>query len=140
MKKLFCILLCLLMTMTVVSCAQKAPEPVEKKYDLSTKEIADDMDIEIIDHKGKVWISAENIDTILVCFEESRGRYLEIRVDEKGEKQLKRAIRNKKRELSLVIDGEELATDLTRHEYYYDCIVYEAEYDDVMKCFNAIKK
>lgn len=139
MKKLFCILLCALILIPVAACAEKTPTPIEKKYDLSEKEISDDMDIQIVDQKGEIWIEAENIDSIFVCYEESKGRYLEVRVDEKGAKKLKRVSKKKNRELSLVINGEVMATPITKHEYYNDCIVYIAEYAEIMNCFNAVK-
>lgn len=137
MKKLICILTCLVLAACVVACAK--PTPKEEKKELAHREIPDGVEIMIIDDDGTVWLETEHVEGAYICYEESRGRFFELRVNENGQKQLKKAVRKKNRELSLVINGVIEATPVTRHEHYHDCIIYKDEYSEMMRCFNLLK-
>lgn len=136
MKKLFCVFMCFMLTACLVACAKPV---IDEKRELASREIPENMDLMIIDDEGTIWVEKEQITGVYVCYEESRGRFLEIRVDSKGEKALKKAFRKKNREISFVVDGEMMAYPLALHEHYPNCVIYKADYQEIMRCFNAIQ-
>lgn len=137
MKKLFCVIMCFVLATCLAACAKATV--IDEKRELASREIPEELDLMIIDNEGTIWVEKEQITGVYVCYEESRGRFLEIRVDSKGEKELKKAFRKKSRELNFVVDGEIMAYPLTLHEHYPNCVIYKDDYQEIMRCFNAIQ-
>lgn len=133
MKKLFCILFSLVLALGLAACKEEKQEP--QRYELAQKTIREDGDFKVMDEDGTVWLEKEHIEKVFVCYEESKGRYLELKLTKDGIGVFKKANRKKNGNLSVVLNDKLLATPLEKYE---DSAIVLGEYEYIMNCFNEI--
>ena len=138
MKKLICILMCLLLAFGLVACGEKNDSEKYNILVLAEKNIEQGREFKVIDQDGNTIVDNEDVEKVLVSFEESRDRYLEIMLTKNGKRNVKKASKKKNCVLTITLDGENLVSPVLLDEIEEKSVIALGEYEDVMSWFNAI--
>lgn len=139
MKKIVCLILCIGVVFGFVGCARVDDDSGEYKIlELTENKIPDEREFAVVDQKGNVILSNADVEKVLVVYEKSKDRYLELRLTEDGTKKLKKALKPKDAELSITLSGEKLASPVIKDDIEENSAIVLGEYEDVMDWFNAI--
>ncbi len=139
MKKIFCLFVCVLLTMTFVACGDSDTVSDEFRIlELAEKQLLDDIDFKIIDQDGNVCLENQDIESVLVTYQKEKNRYLELSLTKEGLKEFKKALKHKDAVLTMTVNGEKLASPIILDDIEEKSAIILGEYEDVMKWFNAI--
>lgn len=142
MKKLLCIIIiCILAVTGLASCKDVIDEGSGEYYilELTENKISDEKEFAITDEKGTVWLENTDVDKVLVVFEKSKNRYLELRLTDDGAKKFKKALKkNKDSVLSITLGGEVLASPVVADDAEENSVIVTGEYEDVISWFNIL--
>lgn len=140
MKKLFCILLCLGIIFSFVGCREIGDQGSGefRILELTEKKIPDTKEVTVVDASGNVILDNADIDKVLVVFEKSKDRYLELRLNKDGAKDFKKALKQQDAELSIMLNGEKLTSPVIADDVEDHSAIVLGEYEDVMHWFNSI--
>lgn len=141
MKKLLCIIICILAVTGLVGCKDVIDEGSGEYYilELTENKISDEKEFAITDEKGTVWLENTDVDKVLVVFEKSKNRYLELRLTDDGAKKFKKALKkNKDSVLSITLGGEVLASPVMADDAEENSVIVTGEYEDVISWFNIL--
>lgn len=148
MKKLLCGVLCVLMAICFFGCKSKTEE-LSDQYNIlelteEEKNVNESLEFKIVDEDGTVWIEREHVTRVLVSFEKSRNRYLELKLNEDGIKKLKKALKGN-RTLTIMVNDEPLlsydgveATNVQLDDLEERSAIVLGEYKDVISWFNIL--
>lgn len=140
MKKLICLILCVGVVLSFTSCGRLG-ENLSDEYrilELTENKIPDERDFAVVDKSGNEILINADVEKVLVVFEKSKDRYLELRLTDSGAKKLKKALRAKDAELSITLSGEKIASPVVADDVEKNSAIVLGEYEDVMDWFNAI--
>lgn len=140
MKKLLCVLMALLIPICFIACRDIGDEGSGefRILELTENKIPDERNFTVIDQKGNVVLKNADVEKVLVVFEKSKDRYLELRLTEDGAKKFKKAIKKKDAVLSIALDGNAIASPVLRDDAEENSAIVLGNYEDVMDWFNAI--
>ena len=141
MKKLLCIIICILAVTGLAGCKDVIDEGSGEYYilELTENKISDEKEFAITDEKGTVWLENTDVDKVLVVFEKSKNRYLELRLTDDGAKKFKKALKkNKDSVLSITLGGEVLASPVVADDAEENSIIVTGEYEYVISWFNSL--
>ncbi len=144
MKKLLCVLLSIGICLSFSACGSgsnaDSSEMLEenKKFELSQNEIYEGIDFKITDEEETVWLEAEHIDKALVSYEESGRRYLELRFTKEGLKKFKKAFRNKKGDLSIIVNDKIVIGPIIKSDLDENSAIVIGEQEEVVRWYNII--
>ncbi len=141
MKKLFCIMLCLLSAFCFSGCKDAADNGSGEYYilELTENKIPDEAQFKITDDDGTVWLENGDVDKVLVVFEKDKNRYLELKLTRGGAKKFKKALKhNKDGVLSIMLGDEKLASPVIADDAEDDSAIVLGEYEDVISWFNRL--
>lgn len=142
MKKLLCIIIiCILAVTGLAGCKDVIDEGSGEYYilELTENKISDEKEFAITDEKGTVWLENTDVDKVLVVFEKSKNRYLELRLTDDGAKKFKKALKkNKDGVLSITLGGEVLASPVMADDAEENSVIVTGEYEDVISWFNSL--
>ena len=142
MKKLLCIIIiCILAVTGLAGCKDVIDEGSGEYYilELTENKISDEKEFAITDEKGTVWLENTDVDKVLVVFEKSKNRYLELRLTDDGAKKFKKALKkNKDGVLSITLGGEVLASPVVADDAEENSVIVTGEYEDVISWFNIL--
>lgn len=143
MKKILCIIFCLLMAFSFVGCKKGVEElsstiePI--KVELMSRSLTDEYKFAIVDDEGTVWLENADVSSVLIMYKKGQNRYLELRFTKEGTSKFKKAVRkNKKGTLSITLDGEVLASPVTANEETPEYARVDSVYEDVIGWFNTL--
>lgn len=109
-----------------------------KILELTEKPIPAERKFAVVDADGNVVISNADVEKVLVVFEKSKDRYLELRLTEEGAVKFKKAENKKDAQLSITLDGQTIASPVVADDIEENSAIVLGEYEDVMDWFNAI--
>lgn len=139
MKKVLCIVICMLTAFCFVGCKEEAQESAPILIELMSKTPTDEYDFAIVDDKGTVWIENSDVSSVHIMYKKGQNRYLELRFTEEGTKKFKKAVKmNKKGILSIMVDGEILVSPVTVNEENSEYAIADSVYEDVIGWFNKL--
>jgi len=139
MKKLFCLMLCIGLCFSFVGCGRVGDHSGEYRIlELTENKIPDDREFAVVDKDGDEILTNADVEKVLVVFEKSKDRYLELRLTKDGAKKLKKALKPKDAELSITLSGEKIAGPVIADDVEVNSAIVLGEYEDVMDWFNAI--
>lgn len=152
MKKLLCIIICLLIPLCFVGCKDSgetlsetplASNPSSKSYEktleLTTRTITDAHDFAIVDDSDMVWLTNDDVQDVLVIYEKGKDRYLELRFTEDGSKKFKKAVKKAKDStLKIMLDGEVLVPSVVANAEKSEYAKADGAYEDVINWFNKL--
>lgn len=139
MKKLFCLMLCIGLCFSFVGCGRVGDDSGEYRIlELTENKIPDVRDFAVVDKDGDEILTNVDVEKVLVVFEKSKDRYLELRLTKDGAKKLKKALKPKDAELSITLSGEKIAGPVIADDVEENSAIVLGEYEDVMDWFNAI--
>ena len=139
MKRFLCTLICLLLALTFVACGEKDTVSDEFRIlELAEKQLLSDIEFKVVDGEGTVWLENQDIEKVLVTYQEEKNRYLELRLTNDGLKKFKKGLKNKDTVLSITIDGEVLTSPVILDDIEENSAIVLGEYEDVMYWFNTI--
>lgn len=141
MKKLLCIIMCILTAFCFVGCKDKdeglSDEP--PLIELMARTLTDEFDFAIVDDKGTVWLENDDVAQVLVMYKKGQNRYLELRFTEEGAKTFKKAVKKTKDgALSITVDGEVLVPAVTANQETPEYARADSIYEDVIGWFNKL--
>lgn len=140
MKKLFCLILCLTALFCCCGCSNLLDEGSGeyKILELTENKIPDDREFSVVDNNGNTVLINQDVDKVMVVFEKSKDRYLELRLTDEGAKKFKSALKQKDTVLTITIDGEKLASPVIADDAEDKSAIVLGEYKEVMSWFNKI--
>ncbi len=140
MKKIFCVLLCLGLIFCFAGCRELGSQDSGefRILELTEKKIPNTKEVTIVDTDGNTILDNADIEKVLVVFEKSKDRYLELRLTKDGAKKLKKALRPNDAVLSIMLDQEKLASPVIADDVEDNSAIVLGEYEDVMFWFNSI--
>lgn len=139
MKKIICLILCIGLVFCGVGCGRIGDDSSEYRIlELTENKIPDEREFAVVNKDGEVILSNDDVEKVLVVFEKSKDRYLELRLTDDGAKKLKKALKQKDAELSITLSGEKLASPVIKDDIEENSAIVLGEYEDVMDWFNAI--
>ena len=138
MKKLICIIMCMVFSFGLLGCGEKNDTEKYNILVLAEKDIEEGKTFEIVDKEGNVIVENEDVEKVLVSFEKSRNRYLEILLTKSGKRSVKKALKKKDCVLTIVLDKENLVSPVLLDDIEEKSVIALGEYEDVMDWFNAI--
>ena len=139
MKKLFCLMLCISLCFSFIGCGRVGDDSGEYRIlELAENKIPDERGFAVVDKNGDEILTNADVEKVLVVFEKSKDRYLELRLTKDGAKKLKKALRPKDAELSITLSGEKIASPVIKDDVEENSAIVLGEYEDVMDWFNAI--
>lgn len=143
MKKLLCFIICILTALFCVGCKKNSESEIvsiaEMGIDLITKDICDSYEFTIVDDNGTVWVEHQDMKEAGIVYKEGQNRYLEIRFTQSGAKKFRDAIKETQDgTLSLMMDGEVLASPILANEIIADYAKITGPYSDVAHWFNML--
>ncbi len=109
-----------------------------KILELTEKTIPEDYDFAVVDAEGNVVLTNADVHKVLVVFEKSKDRYLELRLTDEGAAKFKKAANKKNAMLSITLAGETIASPVIADDVEENSAIVLGEYEDVMDWFNAI--
>lgn len=103
------------------------------------KTINEDIDFAIVDETGKVWLKAKHIERVLVAFEKTKDRWLELRLTDDGLDIFEDAL-DESEMLSIRVDGEIIASPVVLEEFEQkSAVIYGKKYmEEIMPWFNLL--
>lgn len=138
MKKLLCVILCLLIPFCFAACkdsGKNEPVPIE----LISRALNAEHEFAIVDDSGEEWITNEDVEKVFVIYKEGEDRYLELHFTKSGVKKFKKAVKkNKDGILSITLDGESIASPIVANEKNSEYAKFSDKYEVVIDCFNKI--
>lgn len=141
MKKLLCIIMCILAVLCFVGCKDKdeAVTVEPPLVELMARTLSDEHEFAIVDDKGTVWLENDDVTAVLVMYKKGQNRYLELRFTEEGAKTFKKAIKKAKSgTLSITLDGEVLVPTVTANQETPEYARADSVYEDVIGWFNKL--
>lgn len=140
MKKIFCVLLCLGLIFCFIGCKELGDQGSGefRILELTEKKIPDFKVVTIVDANDNVVLDNADIEKVLVVFEKSKDRYLELRLNDEGTKKFKKALKQKDVVLSLTLNQEKIASPVVADDAEENSAIILGEYEDVMLWFNSI--
>ena len=109
-----------------------------KILELTEKPLPANSDFAVVDADGNVVISNVDVEVVLVVFEKSKDRYLELRLTDEGEAKFTKAVNKKDAVLSITLAGKTIASPVIEDDAEENSAIVLGEYEDVMDWFNAI--
>ncbi len=130
MKRTAVILLCFVMMLCLIGCAQQE-EVTEQEESVSTEiiqfaqgEISDSVSVELKDEDGRVWLDNEHIEMVYARYNEMNGYYIELELTKEGTSQFGEATReNVGRTIAVCVDGEVLIAPIVEEEISSEVVV-----------------
>jgi len=139
MKKIICLIICMGLVFCCVGCGRVNDDSGEYKIlELTENKIPDERQFAVVDKDGDKILTNEDVEKVLVVFEKSKDRYLELRLTDDGIKKFKKALKQKDSELSITLNGEKLTSPVIKDDIEENSAIVLGEYEDVMDWFNAI--
>lgn len=143
MKKLLCIIICLLTAFCFVGCKKNvAEEPISDEpplVELMARTLTDEYDFAIVDDDGTVWLENSDVSSVLIMYKKGQNRYLELRFTQDGVEKFKNAVKkNKNGTLSITLDGEILASPVLANEENPEYARLNSAYENVIGWFNTL--
>lgn len=140
MKKLLCILACVALMFVFAGCRDMGDEGSGefRILELTENKIPDEKQFSIVDPNGNIVLENGDVTKVLVVFEKSKDRYLELQLTEDGAKKIKKALKDNETVLSIALDGEAIASPVIIDDAEENSAIVLGEYEDVMDWFNAI--
>ena len=140
LKRIFCVLLCFVFIFGLTGCNDVMGEGSSefRILELTENKIPNDRDFAIVDKNDTPILTNNDVQKVLVVFEKTKDRYLELRLTKEGAKKFKKALRKKDAELSIVLDGEKLASPVIADDVEDTSAIVLGEYEDVMHWFNQL--
>ncbi len=139
MKKIICLILCIGLAFCFAGCGRTSDDSGEYRIlELTENKIPDEREFAVVDKSGNEVLNNSDVEKVLVVFEKSKDRYLELRLTDDGAKKLKKALRRKDAELSIALSGEKIASPVIKDDVEENSAIVLGEYEDVMDWFNAI--
>lgn len=139
MKKIICLILCIGIVFCFTGCGRAKDDSGEYRIlELTENKIPDEREFAVIDKDGNTVLNNADVEKVLVVFEKSKDRYLELRLTDDGAKKLKKALKPKDAELSITLSGEKIASPVIKDDVEENSAIVLGEYEDVMDWFNAI--
>lgn len=140
MKKLLCIIICIILTaLCFVGCKEKADDNEPPLMELMSRSLSDENEFALIDSNGKVWLKNDDVVSVLIMYKKGENRYLELRFTKDGTKRFKQAVKkNKKATLSITLNGEELIPLVTANQETPKYARVDSTYEDVVGWFNEL--
>ncbi len=141
MKKLLCIIICILTAFCFVGCKDAGDTLSDEPplVELMARTLSDEYNFTIVDDTGTVWLENADVKSVLVMYKKGQNRYLELRFTEEGAKKFKKAVKaNKKGTLSIALDGEVLASPVTANQENPEYARVDSVYEDVIGWFNEL--
>ena len=139
MKKIICLIICIGLVLGGAGCSRVNDDSGEYKIlELTENKIPDERQFAVVDKNGDKILTNEDVEKVLVVFEKSKDRYLELRLTDDGMKKFKKAVKQKDAELSITLNGEKLTSPVIKDDVEENSAIVLGEYEDVMDWFNAI--
>lgn len=140
MKKLLCIIICILTAFSCIGCRAIGDEGSGefRILELAENKIPDKKQFAVVDANGNTVLTNADVEKVLVVFEKAKDRYLELRLTEDGATKFKKALKPKDAELKITINGEDLAYPVIADDVEKNSAIVLGEYEDVMDWFNKI--
>ncbi len=139
MKKIICLIICIGLVLGGAGCGRVNDDSGEYKIlELTENKIPDERQFAVVDKDGDKILTNEDVEKVLVVFEKSKDRYLELRLTDDGMKKFKKALKQKDAELSITLNGEKLTSPVIKDDVEENSAIVLGEYEDVMDWFNAI--
>lgn len=140
MKKIITMCLCICFVFVLSACRDfgDTGSGEFRILELTENKIPEERDFAVVDKGGNTILENEDVEKVLVVFEKSKDRYLELRLTKEGAKKFKKAARKKDAELSITLNGEKLASPVIPDEAEDNSAIVLGEYEDVMDWFNQI--
>ena len=141
MKKLLCIIICILTAFCFVGCKDKG-EPLSDEpplVELMARALSDENEFAIVDEKGTVWLENDDVTSVVIMYKRGQNRYLELRFTKEGAKSFKQAVRKTKNgTLNIMLNGELLACDVTANQENPEYARVDSKYEEVIDWFNKL--
>lgn len=141
MKKLLCIIICILTAICFVGCKDKGEALSDEPplIELMAKSLSEENEFALVDDEGTVWLENEDVTSVLIMYKKGQNRYLELRFTKEGAKSFKQAVRkNKNGTLSITLNGEVLASPITANQENPEYARADSIYEDVIGWFNEL--
>lgn len=141
MKKLLCIIICILTAFCFVGCkdADEAISDEPPLIELMARSLSSEYEFAIVDEEDAVWLENADVSSVLVMYKKGQNRYLELRFTEEGTKKFKKAVKkNKNGTLSITLDGEVLVSGVLANEETPEYAKLTGVYEDVIGWFNKL--
>lgn len=140
MKRIFCLIVCISLVFCFVGCKEIGDEGSGefRILELTEKKIPDERQFAVVDAEGNTVLDNGDVEKVLVVFEKSKDRYLELRLTEDGAKKFKEASKSKNSVLSITLDGVILASPVVSDDAEENSAIVLGEYESVMDWFNKI--
>lgn len=139
MKKTISLILCIGLIFCFAACGRIDNDSGEYRIlELTENKIPDEREFAVVDKSGDIILNNADVEKVLVVFEKSKDRYLELRLTDEGAKKLKKALKPKDAELSITLSGEKIASPVIADDVEENSAIVLGEYEDVMDWFNAI--
>lgn len=140
MKKILCIIICLGLVLCVAGCRNRTNDDSGEYriLELTEKPIPAEREFAVVDKNGDVVLLGEDVQKVLVVFEKSKDRYLELRLTDAGAKKFKKALKADDAQLSITLAGKTIATPVVADNVEENSAIVLGEYEEVMDWFNAI--
>lgn len=141
MKKILCIIICILTAFCFVGCkdADEALSDEPPLIELMARTLSSEYEFAIVDDEGTVWLENDDVTSVLVMYQKGQNRYLELRFTEDGAKAFKKAIKKAPNgTLSITLDGEVLVSTVTANQETPEYARADSVYEDVIGWFNKL--
>ena len=140
MKKLLCIIMCILTVFCFVGCKDKTSAAEEPPLmELMARSLSSEYEFALVDDEGTVLLENDDVTSVLIMYQKGQNRYLELRFTEEGAKTFKKAIKKAPNgTLSITLDGEVLVSSVTANEKNPEYARADGIYEDVIGWFNKL--
>lgn len=140
MKKILCIIVCLIALIAFAGCREAEDNGSGEFYilELTENKIPDEKQFAITDADGNTVLDNNDVEKVLVVFEKSKDRYLELRLTKDGAKKFKNALKSEDAVLSITLAGKQIASPVIADDAEDNSAIVLGEYEDVMDWFNKI--
>ncbi len=136
MKKLLCIVLCLLTAVCFVGCKDKTDENEPPLMELMSRSLSDEHEFAIVDEENTVVLKNADVKSVLVMYKKGQNRYLELRFTNEGGKKFKKAA--KKGNLSITLDGKSITSNISANEEISEYAKITGTYEEIIGYFNEM--
>lgn len=109
-----------------------------KILELTEKTMPAEREFAVVDADGNVILTNADVNKVLVVFEKSKDRYLELRLTDEGAVKFKKAVNKKDAVLSMTLAGKTIASPVIADDAEENSAIVLGDYEDVMDWFNAI--
>lgn len=140
MKKFLCIIICLLTLFCLIGCSEVEESGSGEFHilELTENKIPDEKQFAITDADGNAVLDNNDVEKVLVVFEKSKDRYLELRLTKSGARKFKKALKEKDAVLSITLAGEQIASPVIADDAEENSAIVLGEYEEIMDWFNKI--